>query len=212
MSSINTRREYTLGSLDEGNVDPDPIRQFASWFDEAQRAGLDEPYAMTLATASVDRRPSARVVLLRGFDARGFRFYTNYQSRKGLDLGANPFGALLFDWHEIERQVRVEGPVTRLPEAESDAYFQQRPTETRLGAWASDQSTVVPDRSTLEQSLRDASAHYGDDVPRPPHWGGFVVAPEVVEFWQGRPGRLHDRLRYRRADDAQGWTIDRLAP
>ena len=212
MSTINNRREYTLGSLDEANVDPDPIRQFASWFDEAGRAALDEPYAMTLATASVDRRPSARVVLLRGYDARGFRFFTNYQSRKGLDLEANPFAALLFDWHEMERQVRVEGPVTRLPDAESDAYFGQRPPETKLGAWASDQSTVVPDRSTLEQHLRDANARFGDDVPRPPHWGGYVVAPEIVEFWQGRPGRLHDRIRYRRADDHAGWTIDRLSP
>ena len=212
MSSINSRREYTLGSLDESTVDPDPVRQFASWFSEAERAGLDEPYAMTLATASVDRRPSARVVLLRGFDGRGFRFFTNYRSRKGLDLDANPFAALLFDWHEMERQVRIEGSVTRLPDEESDGYFRQRPTETKLGAWASDQSTVVPDRSILEQRLRASTDRFGDDVPRPPHWGGYVVAPEIVEFWQGRPGRLHDRIRYRREAEIEGWSIDRLSP
>jgi pyridoxamine 5'-phosphate oxidase len=210
--SITARREYQLGSLSEHEVDPDPIRQFVSWFADAERAELDEPYAMTLATSSSEGRPSARVVLLRGVDRLGFRFFTNYRSHKGRDLEANPFAALLFDWHEIERQVRIEGRVERLPEGESDAYFAQRPAETRLGAWASEQSEVVADRQELERRYQEAASRFGDEVPRPPHWGGYLVVPEVIEFWQGRPGRLHDRIRYRDSGAAQGWRIERLAP
>lgn len=214
MRSITARREYELGSLSEDKVDPDPIRQFSSWFAEAERAGLDEPYAMTLATASAEGRPSARVVLLRGVDGQGFRFFTNYRSHKGRDLEANPFACLLFDWHEVERQVRVEGRVERLPEAESDAYFAQRPAETRIGAWASEQSEVVADRRVLERRYAEFASRFGEDVPRPPHWGGYLVIPAAIEFWQGRPGRLHDRIRYLRAEPAGGqpWRIERLSP
>ncbi|QDV37912.1 pyridoxamine 5'-phosphate oxidase [Tautonia plasticadhaerens] len=211
MRSITARREYGLGSLSEHEVDPDPIRQFSSWFAEAERAGLDEPYAMTLATASAGGRPSARVVLLRGVDGRGFRFFTNYRSHKGRDLESNPFACLLFDWHEVERQVRVEGRAERLPEAESDAYFAGRPAETRIGAWASDQSEVVADRQALERRYAEFASRFGDDVPRPPHWGGYLVIPESVEFWQGRPGRLHDRIRYA-AEGGDPWRIERLSP
>jgi pyridoxamine 5'-phosphate oxidase len=210
VQSISARREYRLGSLTEAEVDPDPIRQFAAWFGDAERAGLDEPYAMTLATVSAEGRPSARIVLLRGVDARGFRFFTNYRSRKGRDLEANPFASLLFDWHEIERQVRIEGRVERLPAEESDAYFQQRPTETKLGAWASDQSAVVSDRRILEARFQEAADRFGDNVPRPPHWGGYLLVPDGFEFWQGRPGRLHDRIRY--VPGASGWGTERLSP
>ncbi len=210
VESITARREYRLGSLTEAEVDPDPIRQFALWFADAERAGLDEPYAMALATVSAEGRPSARIVLLRGVDARGFRFFTNYQSRKGRDLEVNPFASLLFDWHEIERQVRIEGRVERLSPEESDAYFQQRPTETKLGAWASDQSTVVSDRRSLEARFQEATERFGDTIPRPPHWGGYLLVPDGFEFWQGRPGRLHDRIRY--VPGSSGWRTERLAP
>ncbi len=204
------RREYTRRGLSEREMDPDPIRQFARWFQEALEAELIEPNAMTLATATPTGRPSARVVLLKGFDARGFVFYTNYESRKGQELAQNPQAALVFWWAPLERQVRIEGRVERVPDAEADAYFQTRPLEARLGAWASPQSRVIASREALEQRVREIRARFGARVPRPPHWGGYRVVPEVIEFWQGRPARLHDRLRYTRTPD--GWRLERLAP
>ena len=213
VSANHPRRDYALGSLTELEVDADPIRQFASWYAEAERAGLVEPYRMVLATASAAGEPSARIILMRGCDEAGFRFFTNERSRKGRDLATNPLAALVFDWYELERQVRVEGRVERLPEAESDAYFRGRPLESRLGAWASDQSDVVVDRQDLEARFREVAERFGDgDVPRPPHWGGFRVVPASIEFWQGRPNRLHDRIRYRRDDGGGPWVIERLAP
>jgi pyridoxamine 5'-phosphate oxidase len=206
------RKEYTRASLRESEIDPDPIRQFRAWFEEAVSAGLPEPYAMTLATADARGRPSARVVLMRGCDERGFAFFTNYESRKGRELAANPYAAIVFFWHELERQVRVEGRVEPTSEAESDIYFHGRPAEARIGAWASNQSEVVPSREALEAETREFARRYPDgEIPRPPHWGGYRLIPEVFEFWQGRASRLHDRLRYRRSD-GERWLIERLSP
>ena len=211
MSIADLRREYARARLDEREVDPDPLTQFRKWFDDAQRAELPEPTAMTLATATSDGMPSARIVLLKGADAGGFTFFTDYRSRKGQELAANPHAALVFHWGELERQVRITGTVTRLSREQSEAYFRTRPRESRLGAWASHQSSVLADRDVLEARVREASArHPGDDVPTPPYWGGFVLQPDVLEFWQGRPSRLHDRVRYTRA--ASGWRIERLSP
>jgi pyridoxamine 5'-phosphate oxidase len=212
MPEITHRHDYEKSSLDESTVDRDPIRQFQAWFDEATAAGIDEPNAATVATATPEGRPSARVILVRGFDDRGFVFYTNYQGRKGREIEANPFASLLFFWQPLERQVRIEGPVVRVTEAESDDYFRGRPTGSKLGAWVSNQSEVVAGRAVLESDLEAVKARFtGDEIPRPPHWGGFRVVPEVIEFWQGRRSRLHDRLVFRKATDA-GWTIERLAP
>lgn len=200
------------GGLSEADADADPLRQFEKWFQQALAANLPEPNAMTLATATSDGRPSARVVLLKAFDASGFAFFTNYEGRKGRDLTENPHAALLFFWAELQRQVRIEGTVTRVSEAESDDYFRSRPLGSRLGAWASPQSEVIPNREILEARVREMAQRYPDgEVPRPPFWGGFRVRPLTLEFWQGRPDRLHDRLRYRR-DPAGGWCIERLAP
>ena len=205
------RREYTREALDEAAVDADPVVQFGRWFEQATQADLLEPHAMTLATATPDGRPSARMVLLRGFDERGFCFYTNYQSRKGAELAANPRAALVFWWDRLERQVRVEGRVAPTSRAESEAYFSSRPPGSRLSAAASPQSRVVDARATLERRVAKLAADHPDgQVPLPEFWGGFRLTPELVEFWQGRPNRLHDRLRYRRAPG--GWTIERLAP
>jgi pyridoxamine 5'-phosphate oxidase len=205
------RKEYTRAGLTESAADPDPIVQFRRWFDEVLAADLHEPNAMTLATAIPEGRPSARIVLLKGFDERGFVFYTNYEGRKGEELEANPRCALVFYWGELERQVRVEGSASRVPEGESDEYFGSRPRGSRLGAWASEQSRPVDGRDVLEERLRDLEAEYeGREVPRPPFWGGYRVEPYSIEFWQGRENRMHDRLIYRRSGGS--WRRERLQP
>jgi pyridoxamine 5'-phosphate oxidase len=197
--------------LTEAEADPDPIRQFRTWFEEALDGGFHEPTAMTLATCTRAGVPSARIVLLKGFDERGFSFFTNYESRKGQELAENPRAALVFYWGELERQVRIEGTVERLLEAESDAYHATRPRGSQLGAWTSWQSEVIAGREVLDERLRELEARFADGpVPRPPHWGGYRLVPQVIEFWQGRPNRLHDRLRYRR--DKGVWVRERLSP
>jgi pyridoxamine 5'-phosphate oxidase len=211
MSSANLRQEYALCALKEDEVDPDPFNQLRLWLDAALAAQLSEPHAMTLATATRDGRPSARIVLLRGLDERGLVFYTNYESRKGRELAENPWAALVFHWAELQRQVRVEGMVERISARESDAYFESRPWGSRVGAWASHQSEVIDGRAELDRRVQELEAEYrGREVPRPPYWGGYRLLPTVVEFWQGRPNRLHDRLRYRIVGD--GWRIERLSP
>jgi pyridoxamine 5'-phosphate oxidase len=210
-SIADLRLTYSRASLLEGDVAPEPIAQFLAWFDEARRAQLREPNAMTLATATPDGAPSARVVLLKGVDERGFVFYTDYRSRKGEELAANPRAALVLFWGELERQIRVTGTVARVAPEESDAYYRSRPLGSRLGAWASHQSRVIPGRAGLEARAAEMAERFADgDVPLPPHWGGFRVAPETVEFWQGRPSRLHDRLRY--VKEGEGWRVERLSP
>jgi pyridoxamine 5'-phosphate oxidase len=205
------RREYTRRGLTEADADADPLLQFRAWFDQARAAGALDADAMVLATATPDGRPSARVVLLKGLDERGFAFFTNYHSRKGRELAANPRAALNFYWPELERQVRAEGAVETMTPAESDAYFRIRPRDSQLGAWASPQSELLADRAELEARLAEVAARFaGGEVPRPPHWGGCRLVPEAVEFWQGRPGRLHDRLLYTRTPG--GWRRQRLAP
>jgi pyridoxamine 5'-phosphate oxidase len=205
------RKDYAFHGLSEADLAADPIAQFRVWFDQAVAAGLREPNAMTLATATRDGRPSARMVLLKGIDA-GFVFYTNYEGRKAHDLAENPWAALVFYWAELERQVRIEGRVELVSQEESDAYFASRAAESQLGAWASRQSQVIAGREVLERRLRELTAAYTDrEIPRPPFWGGYRVIPDSIEFWQGRPGRLHDRLRYRRLADG-AWLIERLSP
>jgi pyridoxamine 5'-phosphate oxidase len=206
------RLEYRRGRLLENEVDPDPFVTFAAWYHEAQNAELYEPDGMTLATVGADGHPSARIVLLRKLDERGFCFYTNYESRKGQELAANPWAALLFWWGRLERQVRIEGQVERLTEAESDTYFQSRPMGSRLGAWASAQSKVIANRQTLEEELAALERKYADhEPPRPSFWGGYRLVPDSFEFWQGGPNRLHDRLRYQYQEQGN-WQIERLAP
>jgi len=198
--------------LDEANLDPDPIRQFDRWFDEAVRGNLAEPSAAALATATRSGRPSVRMVLLKGFDTRGFVFYTDYGSPKARDLNENPRAALCFWWPEFERQVRIDGRVTRVSGDESNLYFQTRPRDSQLAAWLGQQSIVIPSRGALEERLRELAERFGDgDVPRPENWGGYRLVPTVIEFWQGRERRLHDRIRYTLHDDGR-WAIERLVP
>jgi pyridoxamine 5'-phosphate oxidase len=192
------------------DLDDDPLRQFSAWFEEARSAGVRVPEAVALATATPDGAPSVRMVLLKRFDERGFVFHTNYESRKGLELAANPRAALLFHWDALGRQVRIEGTVRRVSRAESEAYFRTRPRGGQLGAWASPQSRPIADRETLEAAVAEAEARLGADPPLPAHWGGFIVRPRAYEFWQHRDDRLHDRFRYRRS--RARWVVQRLAP
>ena len=204
------RKSYERDALEEGDAAFDPLRQFQAWMDEAFAAQVPEPNAMTLATVGADGRPSTRIVLIKGFDARGIVWFTNYDSRKGRELAAHPFGALQFHWVELERVVRIEGSVERVDEAESDAYFASRPLDSRIGAWASPQSEVIASRGVLVANAAKVAARFLGHPPRPPHWGGFRLKPDSWEFWQGRKSRLHDRLRYRL--DGGAWVRERLAP
>jgi pyridoxamine 5'-phosphate oxidase len=198
-------------ALKKSDVDPNPLKQFAKWYDEAAAAGIAETDAMTLATATKNGKPSARIVLLKDFDDRGFVFFTNYESRKAKDLAENPRACLVAYWLPVKRQVRIEGSVEQVSEKESQAYFQTRPLGSRIGAWASNQSGIIESREVLEQRYAAMSERYGEDVPRPPYWGGYRIQPEVIEFWQGRDNRLHDRLRYSLQGDGT-WVIERLGP
>ncbi len=211
MQSIaNLRRDYTQAGLEIG--DPSPFRQFQLWFEQALAAQLLEPNAMTLATVTAEGKPHARIVLLKGFDDRGFAFYTNFDSHKGQELTHNPHAALVFLWQDLERQVRVTGQIERVAEAEADQYYHSRPVGSQLGAWASPQSEVIPDRQFLVDRLAQFTAQYQNkEIPRPVNWGGLRVIPSEIEFWQGRPSRLHDRLRYQ-LQPTGTWQIDRLAP
>ena len=210
------RKSYELAELDESASAADPLQQFQTWLDQAIAARLAEPNAMTLATVSADGRPSTRIVLIKGVDALGLVWYTNYESRKGRELAANPQAALQFHWVELERVVRIEGSVEKVSEAESDAYFATRPLDSRIGAWASPQSEAIGGREVLESLFAATQARYAnadDDIPLPPHWGGYRLAPSELEFWQGRPSRLHDRIRYRRdSGTPDRWIVERLAP
>jgi pyridoxamine-phosphate oxidase len=212
MALADLRKDYSLAGLHEKDLARDPFRQFEKWFQEAEAAKVPEPNAMVCSTADGSGRPASRIVLLKGLDGRGFVFYTNYDSRKGRELAVNARVSLLFPWITMERQVIVDGAVTRISREESAAYFHSRPLGSQLGAWASAQSAVIPSREALEEAYKAVEKKYaGQEVPLPPHWGGYRVSPEVVEFWQGRRSRLHDRLRYRR-DTSGEWLIERLAP
>lgn len=213
-SIADLRQNYSLTELSEVEVDCYPIRQFNLWFQQALDAGVYEPNAMTLATATPDGKPTARIVLLKEVNPGGFVFYTNYESQKGQQLIANPYGALVILWKKLERQIRIEGKVEKIDPQASEKYFHSRPRASQIGAWASEQSQVISNREVLEQKLVDLQSQYSDDditIPLPEHWGGFRVVPNRIEFWQGRPNRLHDRLVYDLLDDGN-WEIKRLSP
>lgn len=210
MSIADLRTSYDKHTLLESAVASDPLTQFSAWFDDALKGGDNEPNAMTLATADAQGRPSARIVLLKGVDANGLVFFTNYQSRKGQELAANPHASLLFFWPKLERQVRIEGRIEQVSAQESDDYFNVRPLGSRIGAWASPQSRPI-DRQALENRWQTFSQELGEHPPRPEHWGGYRLLPEHIEFWQGRPSRLHDRLVYQK-DESGNWQLTRLAP
>ncbi|MBK7559006.1 MAG: pyridoxamine 5'-phosphate oxidase [Chitinophagaceae bacterium] len=206
------RKDYQMQSLLETDVAQDPFDQFANWWDDAMKSELDEINAMTLATASATGMPAARIVLLKSFSADGFVFFTNYNSQKGIELQENPFASLVFFWKELERQVRISGRVEKVSAAESDAYFHSRPEGSRIGAWASPQSSVIASREVIETNITMIEQQFTEgEISRPPHWGGYVVIPEVIEFWQGRPRRLHDRIQYSKMA-AGSWKVERLAP
>lgn len=202
------RLEYSRAQLTD--TDPDPFKQFANWFDEARKAEVPEANAMSVSTADAGGRPSSRILLIKDFGPEGFTWFTNYRSRKGHDLDANPYAALLFFWIPLERQVRIEGRVERVPAAESEAYFNSRPVGSRLGAIASSQSEAIADRAALEKQYQDAQQQYGDQPKRPEHWGGYRLVPDLLEFWQGRPSRLHDRIQY--VKEGNSWVRSRLQP
>ncbi len=213
MSNISDiRKDYSLQTLSESDVQSDPMQQFDRWWQEALKSEIEEVNAMTLATASKTGRPSARIVLLKGVEQNGFVFFTNYNSHKGKDIAENPFACLVFFWKELERQVRIEGPIAKVSEGESDAYFNSRPVGSRIGAWASPQSTVITSRAVIEENVTELSKSFAEkEIDRPPHWGGYIVKPELVEFWQGRSNRLHDRIQYKIAENGE-WVLERLAP
>ena len=211
MKIADIRKDYALRRLDESDVDADPFKQFHAWLREAIEAQVPEPTAMTLATAGASGRPAARIMLLKALDDRGFVFYTNYASRKGAELEARPAAALTFFWKELERQVRIEGAIEKVSAAESDEYFASRPLGSRIGAWASTQSATIESRQWLEARVKAAEAQHGGSPPRPPHWGGYRVIPDWLEFWQGRQSRLHDRIAYTRGAGG-GWQVTRLSP
>jgi pyridoxamine 5'-phosphate oxidase len=211
-SIARIRKIYQLASLSEDEVDENPLKQFEIWWLQAIESKIDEPNAMALATSTLTGKPSARTVLLKGINEKGFLFFTNYSSRKGKEIEENPSVSLLFFWKELERQVRIEGKVQKISEVESDVYFHQRPVESRIGAWCSPQSQVIEGRKILEQNIEKYNSLFEDqNIPRPDFWGGYIVIPERMEFWQGRPGRLHDRLVYT-SDETNLWKIQRLAP
>ena len=213
VSIADIRKDYKLRSLDESDVAGNPIDQFTRWWDVAIKSNIDEVNAMTLATATKSGMPSARIVLLKGYDANGFIFFTNYESQKGKELAENPQVALVFFWKELERQVRIDGIIEKVTATESDAYFQSRPAGSRIGAWASPQSKVISGRDVIENNYRVFEKKFPDQeaIPRPPHWGGYIVKPHTIEFWQGRSSRMHDRIQYK-IEAGNQWTIQRLAP
>lgn len=206
------RKDYRLQSLLESDIDANPLKQFEKWFQQAMESGIEEPNAMTLATSTKNGKPSARIVLLKKIKENGFVFFTNYESKKGKQIKDNPFGCIVFLWKELERQVRVEGMIKKISERESDEYFSKRPFESRIGAWSSPQSNVIKDREILEKNVLHYTEKFqSQNIPRPSNWGGYIVEPTLIEFWQGRTGRLHDRLQYI-TNEKNSWIIERLAP